>query len=136
MDLYAQNIMDHYKNPRNKGVLDGANIIHAEANYSCGDSATVHVLIEDDIIKDIMFEGEGCAISQAGLSIVTGYVKGKSVKEIMRLGSDDIEQMLGVPIGERRKKCALLNLLTIKNAILKFQNGGERESLKWYDLMD
>ena len=133
MDIYAQNIMDHYKNPRNSGVLEGATVHHAEANYSCGDQISLDLNIENDIVQDIKFQGGGCAISMAAISIISEYIKGKSVDDIMKLTEEDIHKHLGVPIGDRRKKCAGLNLLTIKNAILKYKG---LDPLKWMDVVD
>lgn len=133
MDLYAQNVMDHYKNPHNVGQLEDPSAEHREVNISCGDKISVNLLIEDDLLVDIKFIGSGCAISQASVSILTDFVKGKSLQEILDLTEQDIQQMLGVPISYRRTKCALLSLLTIKNAVLSFQG---KDPLKWYDLAE
>lgn len=133
MDLYAQNVMDHYRNPRNTGTIETPTIHHQEANYSCGDKAAMDLVVESNILKDIKYIGSGCAISQAAISIMSEIIKGKSVDEIMDLKEEDIVNMLGVPIGYRRKKCALLGLLTLKNALLTMQGN---ENLKWYDLSD
>lgn len=133
MDLYAQNVMDHFKNPRNKGNLENPTIKHEEANYSCGDKISVDLKIENDALKDIRFDGNGCAISQAAISIMTEIILNKTIAEIMALKEEDVVAMLGVPVGYRRKKCALLGLLTIKNALLTMQG---QENLKWYDLSE
>lgn len=133
MDLYAQNVMDHFKNPRNKGSLENPTIKHEEANYSCGDKISVDLRIENDILKEIRFDGNGCAISQAAISIMTEIILNKTVKEIMAFKEEDIVAMLGVPVGYRRKKCALLGLLTLKNAILSSR--GEA-LLRWIDLLE
>lgn len=133
MDLYAQNVMDHYKNPRNKGKLSGATISHHEANYSCGDTVSLDVVVEDDSLKDIKFEGGGCAVSMASMSIMSDAIKGKTVDQIMALTETDVVEMLGIPVTVRRRKCALLGLLTVKNAILKKQN---KPLIKWLDLSE
>jgi nitrogen fixation NifU-like protein len=80
-ELYQEVILDHQKNPRNYARLDGANR-HAEgANPLCGDHVTVYLRVENDVIADISFEGEGCAIAKASASMMTAAVKGKSLAE-------------------------------------------------------
>ncbi|PIQ76825.1 SUF system NifU family Fe-S cluster assembly protein [Candidatus Peregrinibacteria bacterium CG10_big_fil_rev_8_21_14_0_10_49_24] len=117
MDLYAENILDHYRDPRHKGVLANADITHSEANISCGDEVTLHIRIEDNRIADIAWEGTGCAISQAGISILCEELHGMSVHDATALTKEDIYELLGIPVGPRRFKCALLCLHTLKNAL-------------------
>ena len=133
MDLYAQNIMDHYKNPRNSGSLDDPTISHSEANYSCGDKVNLDLIIEGDKIIDIKFVGTGCAISVASMSIIGEWIKQKTMSQILEMTEKDVHNHLGVPIGDRRRKCALLSLLTLKNAIYQYQG---KPLLKWIDLVD
>jgi len=131
MDLYAQNVMDHYHNPHNTGEINKPTVRHNELNASCGDSISVDLVITEQMVTDIKFKGSGCAISQAAISILTDYVKQKSVDEILALTDTEIKEMLGVPISYRREKCALLGLLAIKNAILTWQG---QQVLQWYDI--
>ncbi len=131
MDLYSQNILDHYRNPRNKGVLESPDVQHSEANYSCGDKVELFLKIQGNVLEDIKFLGAGCSISQAAISIITEFIKGKTLEEILELGAKDIISLLGIPVSRRRLRCALLSLLSIKNAILKYQN---KPLLKWADL--
>lgn len=119
MDLYAENILDHYKHPRGKGTLPSPTVSHEEVNHSCGDMLTVHLLIQDDVVRALAWEGTGCAISQAGMSILSEELTGKTMEEIEKLSEKDIRTLLGVPIGPRRFKCALLSLHTLKNALRK-----------------
>lgn len=130
MDIYAQNILEHFKRPSNKGVMKGADITHNEANFSCGDTLHVDLKINKNKLIDFKFEGGGCAISQASVSILGEEVIGKTLTQILKLDFNDIKQYLGVPISERRSKCALLGLLTIQNAILKQQG---KEIKQWHD---
>ncbi|MCA9370526.1 MAG: iron-sulfur cluster assembly scaffold protein [Candidatus Peregrinibacteria bacterium] len=116
MDLYAENILDHYRNPRNRGEGNGASMTGNEVNPSCGDELTVHLWIENGMLIKLEWEGTGCAISQAGMSILSEELIGKSVDEVLALKKDDVYALLGVPIGPRRYKCALLCLHTVKNA--------------------
>lgn len=133
MDLYAQNVMDHYKNPHNVGNLNDATVTHQEVNTSCGDEISIDLQIDGDFLVDVKFIGTGCAISQASISMMTDMVKSMELQKVLDLTEEDIQKMLGVPISYRRTKCALLSLLTIKNAILKHQ---VKDQLKWYDLAE
>jgi len=123
VDLYAENIMDHYKNPRFKGILDKSDVsVHQkEANHSCGDVLELDLQIRKNKIKKMAFHGQGCAISQSAMSILLDEIKDMTLDEILALTKEDIYEMLGVPISARRSKCANLGLLTLQNAILEFQ---------------
>ena len=84
-ELYQSVILDHNKSPRNFGEPDGANH-HADGdNPLCGDQITVHVALEDDVVKDVGFVGQGCAISTASASLMTEAVKGKPADEVLKL---------------------------------------------------
>ena len=78
--LYRQVIMDHYKTPRNRGAIDGGVTIDMN-NPTCGDTIRLQLAIEDDIVKDAKFDGEGCSISIASASMMTQAVKGKQSKK-------------------------------------------------------
>jgi nitrogen fixation NifU-like protein len=119
MNIYAHNIMDHYKSPRNQGVIKEADACHRELNRSCGDDISVSIKLDGDLISDIKFLGSGCAISQAGISILSEKLLGKNKQEVMQYDFEYLKKILGVPISERRSKCALIGLLAIQNAILK-----------------
>lgn len=117
MDLYADNILDHYKHPRGAGSLPNPTVTHREENLSCGDDLSIDLLIENEIIKDVAWRGEGCAISQAAMSILFEELTGKTAKDIAEMKPADIHALLGVPVGPRRFKCALLCLHALKNAL-------------------
>lgn len=93
--LYRQVIMDHYKNPRNKGEIeDGALTVNLN-NPTCGDRIKVSMEVEDGKIKDAKFEGEGCSISLASASMMTQSIKGLPVEDALRLSKVFSEMMLG-----------------------------------------
>ncbi|MEK5037433.1 Fe-S cluster assembly sulfur transfer protein SufU [Sporosarcina sp. FSL K6-3457] len=123
--LYRSVIMDHYKNPRNKGVLADNNITIDMNNPTCGDVIHLTLQVENDIVQNAKFEGEGCSISMASASMMTQIVKGKNVNEAAKLahvfsdlmlGKDiddsidlgDIEALAGVAKFPARIKCATL----------------------------
>ena len=80
-ELYQAVVLDHYKKPRNFRVLEGANHHAAGHNPLCGDKVTVYLKVEDGVVKDIGFQGSGCAISTASASMMTESLKGKTLAE-------------------------------------------------------
>lgn len=117
MDLYADQILDHYKHPRHAGALADASVSHEEVNLSCGDRVKIELAIDGGIVKDVGWTGTGCAISQAGMSLLSEHVIDKPVEELLSLKKPELLELLGVPVSERRLKCALLGLHTLKNAL-------------------
>ncbi|MFB6117020.1 Fe-S cluster assembly sulfur transfer protein SufU [Halosegnis sp.] len=109
-DMYRQQILDHYKNPRNYGELDDATFEHVGENPMCGDTIKLFVKLEDDddTVEYVSFIGDGCAISQASASLLSEELQGKSLDEIRGMDRDDITEMLGVDISPMRVKCAVL----------------------------
>lgn len=125
MDLYAENILDHYRHPRHKSPLPAGErqgeglVIQHENNPACGDEITIRFDITNGCIQSFSWDGTGCAISQAAMSMLSEEMESKSLKEIDTLTKEDIFTLLGVPISPRRLKCALLGLHTLKNAVFK-----------------
>ena len=107
-DIYQQNILDHYKNPRNKREISSADVIERGKNASCGDDLTLYLKFDGEVLADISFTGEACAISTASASLLTEKIKGMKKEEIRQLTPADIYDMLGVPISAGRSRCALL----------------------------
>jgi len=122
-ELYREQIMDHYKNPRNHGVLENFSFKSFDNNPLCGDEIEVRAIVEGNVIKDVRFTGKGCSISQAAASMLTETVKGKTLAEVKQLNRDNVIEMLGIPVGPVRVKCAVLSLVALKNGIAEFQNG-------------
>ncbi len=119
---YREQIMDHYRNPRNKGHLQDLSFKHTESNPLCGDELEIEVKIDAEKISDIKFSGKGCSISQASASMLTEFVKDKKINEVNELTREDVIEMLGIPIGPVRIKCAMLALVALKNGIKEFEN--------------
>lgn len=116
-DLYREHILDHYQNPRNYGEIEDPDISHEEYNPLCGDRLIIQLKLQDDHVSEVRFQGEGCAISQASASMLTELIDGKSLDELKALTKDDILDMLGIPIGPVRLKCALLSLKALKAGV-------------------
>ena len=119
--MYQEQILDHYKNPRNFGRIMNATVHHHEYNPLCGDEIEMFLVIEDHRIADVKINGHGCAISQASASMLSEKVKGKSLEELKKLTKEDILEMLGIPLSPVRLKCALLSLDTFKNAVVIYE---------------
>ncbi|HEX6593383.1 MAG TPA: SUF system NifU family Fe-S cluster assembly protein [Bacillota bacterium] len=102
--LYRQVIMDHYKTPRNKGALEGGTLTVEMNNPSCGDRIQLEMHVEDDQIKDITFDGEGCSISMASASMMTQAVKGKPVKDALEMSQAFSNMMLGEELKEEQEE--------------------------------
>lgn len=114
LDLYRENIIDHYQHPRNKGRLEDPDISYEETNPLCGDRIRIDLKLEDGRVKQIAFDGEGCAISQASASILSEMVQGEETEALKGLGREEILEWLGIPVGPVRLKCALLSLKVLK----------------------
>jgi nitrogen fixation NifU-like protein len=109
-DMYRQQILDHYRNPRNHGRLEDPTFSHAGENPMCGDEIRMDVELDDDgeTIRRVAFEGDGCAISQAAASMLSEQLRGTTVEELQGMDRDDMIDMLGVEISPMRVKCAVL----------------------------
>jgi len=115
MDLYQQNIIDHYKHPRNKGSIDNADIVVYEVNTLCGDGLKFFLKLDKKKnVEHISFEGEGCAISQAAASMLTEEIHGMSINQVKELNKEFILELLGIEVNPSRLKCALLCLECLK----------------------
>lgn len=132
--LYRSVIMDHYKNPKNKGVLEGSNVTVDMNNPTCGDVIHLTMNVEDGVVQEAKFEGEGCSISMASASMMTQMVKGKTTEEAaelahvfseMMLGNDvdesveldDLEALSGVAKFPARIKCATLSWKAMEKGV-------------------
>lgn len=149
-NLYQEVILDHNKKPRNFGPLEQANRTAHGYNPLCGDDYEVHLVVEDDIVQEIKFEGHGCAISKAAASMMTARVKGKPVadaevlvRQFRQMMADEADEESETALGHlkvfkgvsqlpNRIKCAVLPWHTL-NAALKGEEiaSTEGESDEW-----
>ncbi|RAV22271.1 Fe-S cluster assembly sulfur transfer protein SufU [Paenibacillus contaminans] len=122
-DLYRRVIMDHYKSPRNKGKFEDGGVSIDLNNPTCGDRITLQMKVEDGVVKDARFVGEGCSISMSSASMMTDAIKGKTLDEALQMAEnfsglmkgeavefeyEDIEALSGVNKFPARIKCATL----------------------------
>ena len=116
MALYSGKVMDHFRNPRNLGVIEDANAIGEVGNAKCGDIMKMYLKIEDDIIKDIKFETFGCGSAIASSSMATELIKGKHIEEAMQLTNKAVAEALdGLPA--HKMHCSVLAEEAIQAAL-------------------
>ena len=118
--LYRELILDHYKSPRNHGLLEAADAQAEGQNPLCGDEVSVSVRLgAGDVIEEVGFEGRGCAISQAATSMLSDLVKGRTAQDVAVMPKDELLDEIGIPLTPVRLKCALLGLGVLKVALHK-----------------
>ena len=121
VELYRENVLDHYHEPHNVGAMENATFHHHELNPSCGDTIELFVKLDNGDVRDVTFVGQGCAISQAAVSMLTDRIKGLTESELRALTPDDIFTLLGFPVGMTRLRCALLGLKTLQVGLANYQ---------------
>ena len=118
-NLYRDFILEHYRNPHNKGVLEPHDLHFADSNPTCGDEMSMTLRLDEQgkRVADVAFDGRGCAISQASASILTDGLRGQSLDELRGMDPGTLLEELGVPIGPARLKCALLSYKVLQGAV-------------------
>ncbi|MBI2327039.1 iron-sulfur cluster assembly scaffold protein [Candidatus Curtissbacteria bacterium] len=140
MDIYREEILEHWQNPQNYGVISHADLVVNQINPLCGDEVTFYFKIsrvshprgvkahpggvpakgKSAMIRDVSFTGSGCAISTASASILSEEIRGKSVESVGKLTGQDVLSLIGGPVAPARLKCAFLALEAIRK--LKVEN--------------
>jgi nitrogen fixation NifU-like protein len=118
-NLYRDFILEHYREPHNRGVLDPHDLHFADSNPTCGDEMSMTMRLDDasQRVAEVAFDGRGCAISQASASILTDELRGLTLEELRDLDPGAVVANLGVPIGPARLKCALLVYKVLQGAV-------------------
>ncbi|MBR0132260.1 MAG: Fe-S cluster assembly scaffold protein NifU [Lachnospiraceae bacterium] len=125
MALYSEKVMDHFRNPRNVGVIEDANGIGEVGNAKCGDIMKMYLKIEDDIIKDVKFETFGCGSAIASSSMATEMIKGQPVAEAEKLTNKAVAEALdGLP--DYKMHCSVLAEEAIKSALEDYRKRQEK----------
>lgn len=125
MALYSEKVMDHFRNPRNVGVIEDANAIGEVGNAKCGDIMKMYMKIEDEIIKDVKFETFGCGSAIASSSMATELIKGQPVSEAMKLTNKAVAEALdGLP--DYKMHCSVLAEEAIKSALENYEKRKEK----------
>jgi nitrogen fixation NifU-like protein len=117
-DLYREQIIDRYQHPLFKGELDPHDVSFEDSNPLCGDEIRIDLRVdENDRVREAVFNGHGCAISQASADLLMERIQGISLEEVKTLSKEDILEMLGIELGPVRLKCALLSLKVLKAGV-------------------
>ena len=124
MALYSEKVMDHFRNPRNVGVIEDANVIGEVGNAKCGDIMKMYLKIEDDVVQDVKFETFGCGSAIASSSMATELIKGKPVSEVAQLTNKSVAEALdGLPA--YKMHCSVLAEEAIQSALADYYNKKE-----------
>jgi len=132
MPIYSKTIIEHFKRPRNAGKIKNASGIGEAGNILCGDIMRLYLKIKknkkgEDYIKDIKFETLGCIVAIANTSLLTTIVKGKTIKEALKIKKEDLIKKLGQPLPPFKIHCSVLALDALKEAIYDYY---QREKIK------
>jgi nitrogen fixation protein NifU and related proteins len=119
---YGRKVVEHFRNPRNKGRLAAPTISHEGTNPLCGDRVRIELLVEDDIVREARFTANACAICVAASSMLTDLVHGAPLDEVETLLVDDILRSLDAPIPKARLNCVKLPLTVMHTAVLLYRN--------------
>lgn len=120
-DIYREQILDHYGNPRNRGTLEDADFSYEQDNPLCGDVVRLDVKLEKGQVSEARFDGQGCVISMASASMFTEEIQGKTLEELKALDDEDIFEMLGLTLGLPRAKCGLLPLRVLQEGLRQLE---------------
>lgn len=117
MNLYQEQLMDHYRNPRNRQILACPDYCSQVYNPSCGDSISMQISIDAGMIAQIGFQGSGCVISQAAASMLTQACVGKTLRDCAAFDTQSVIAFVGIDLGPTRIKCALLALDALRELV-------------------
>ncbi|SEQ29134.1 Fe-S cluster assembly sulfur transfer protein SufU [Piscibacillus halophilus] len=129
--LYRQVIMDHYKNPRNRGKLEGDHITVELNNPTCGDRIDLQLKINDGVVEDAKFEGEGCSISLSSASMMTQVIIGKKVEDALKISQMFSDMMLGEEVDTNDYNLEELGDIQALQGVSKFPARIKCATLAW-----
>ncbi|KHO46102.1 MAG: nitrogen fixation protein NifU [archaeon GW2011_AR3] len=128
--LYRENILDHYRHPRNFGRIENPTVTFHGDNPICGDEIDIALQLDKNKITDAKFIGRGCAISQASASMLMETLPGKTMEQASGISKDNIMEMLGVDVNATRLKCAILPLKVLEGALFLHKKENEHKLKK------
>ena len=114
MDMYREELLEHWRNPLNFGIIADATLIVDQVNPLCGDQVTFYFKIENGKVKKVKFTGNGCAISIASASLLSENIKNKKISVLSRITGEDVLRLIGGSVAPARLKCAFLALEVIR----------------------
>lgn len=133
MDLYTENILDHYQNPRHYGTLKKPTISAEDVNPLCGDKIHYDLEFQGNALTAIGFTAEGCAISKAAASMLSEWALEKTQQAVEKLEKEDVFKMIGLTLSPARVKCGLLGYIVFKKALtlLKIKNANSSRTTSY-----
>jgi nitrogen fixation NifU-like protein len=133
--VYSEIILDYYRHPRNKGTLPHPQVRAKDSNPLCGDVIEMQLELDGDgLVKDVKYDGQGCAISQASASMLTELVKGKKLDDVRAISKEDILSLIGGQLSAVRLKCALLSLKVLKTGVYQYLGSADQEKKELSEL--
>ncbi len=123
--LYQQQLIDHYRYPRNRARLKNPDFTSKSYNPSCGDSVSFCANVRDHRLETVVFQGSGCVISQATASLLTQAAKNKAINDILAFDKNFVLKLIGMNLGLARLKCALLPLQALQEGLISYQKNQE-----------
>lgn len=117
MNMYRDNLMDHYKNPRNFGTIPNAQIVEDAQNPFCGDKVHIELSVDNGVITDFKFNGDMCAIAMAGASMLSEEIVGEKVSVVKSFSKEQLLEFFGTDLTTSRVKCATLVLEALASAL-------------------
>lgn len=114
--MYAEELISNYEHPSNKRKMKDATVSMKEENISCGDVVTIYMKLNGEKIEDVSFEGSGCVVSLGVASMLTEYLKGKTLPQLEKMGYQELLKVIGIDPGPVRMHCATLSLRALKEA--------------------
>ncbi|OGC56262.1 hypothetical protein A3H26_03655 [candidate division WWE3 bacterium RIFCSPLOWO2_12_FULL_36_10] len=117
MNMYREELMEHYKNPLHRGVIKNPTREVEKKNPMCGDIIRLQVIVKGNVVEDVKYNGESCAICLASADILAHEVIGKSVFEVKKMSKKDLLELIGVELTTSRVKCAELSLIALMEAL-------------------
>ena len=115
--IYKGKVLDHARNPRNRGVLEQADYSYEDAGSVCGDEVRIDIRVTNDRVTEVAFSGRGCAVSQASASVLTELLANMALDDVRALSEDDLLAAIDVPLTPARLECALLALTVLRTGM-------------------
>lgn len=118
--IYQEELLEHFKYPKYRKKITNPHFSAGHYNPSCGDKISIEGILENNRVIDLGFQGSGCVISQATASMLTELCIGKTVDDILKLNKDSVTELIGIPLGPTRLKCALLSLEVLQEGLTSY----------------
>ncbi len=116
-EIYQEHVLDHYEDPYNNGRCDHATHSQSGNNPLCGDKVLIDLRIEDDVVKEAWFDGDGCCISQASASMLVEAVEGKTLEQLKEFSATHMLDLFQAKLTPNRQKCCLLGWRVLQEAV-------------------